>query len=262
MDKCALCRRPHFIWHSGTTGSNQLCQFTRVAAQSLSTRLGRLRASTTAIANAATLPASSTVQIAGQPRRLSGATQQTLTVLVPNAQVLTLQSVGVPLVSAPGAGNVIVVDHLAVEQVAADCSICTCASGNITAAYGTQAAQVAAAASIANTLLTARLEHHESRSAFAESVAPANAASTTYLNASAVGALCQHWQSERRRWFTHCQDHLSHSDWILMPAKSKRSYAGSTAPPGLMRALGAAGVQEWDQAGKGLNLPEKDWAIA
>ena len=138
---------------------------------------------TTAILNAATLPANGTVQIMDN-RGGSGATQQTLTVLVPNAQVLTLQSVGVPLVSAPGAGNVIVVDHLAVEQVALTAAF-TYASGNITAAYGTQAAQVAATGNIANTLLTAG-SGTTNQIGFAEGVAPANAASTTYLNA-AVG---------------------------------------------------------------------------
>ena len=59
---------------------------------------------TTAILNAATLPANGTVQIMDN-RGGSGATQQTLTVLVPNAQVLTLQSVGVPIVVVPAPGR-------------------------------------------------------------------------------------------------------------------------------------------------------------
>ena len=41
-----------------------------------------------------------------------------------------------------------------------------------------------------------------------------------------------------------------------MPAKSKAQLRWINSPSG-RKALGAAGVQEWDQASKGLNLPEK-----
>lgn len=41
-----------------------------------------------------------------------------------------------------------------------------------------------------------------------------------------------------------------------MPAKSKAQLRWVNSPSG-RKALGAAGVKEWDQASKGLKLPEK-----
>lgn len=45
-----------------------------------------------------------------------------------------------------------------------------------------------------------------------------------------------------------------------MPAKSKAQLRWINSPSG-RKALGAAGVQEWDQASKGLKLPEKVGAL-
>jgi len=41
-----------------------------------------------------------------------------------------------------------------------------------------------------------------------------------------------------------------------LPARSKSQLRWINSPSG-RKALGAAGVQEWDQASKGLKLPEK-----
>ena len=41
-----------------------------------------------------------------------------------------------------------------------------------------------------------------------------------------------------------------------MPAESKAQLRWVNSPSG-RKALGAAGVKEWDQASKGLQLPEK-----
>jgi hypothetical protein len=110
--------------------------------------------------------------------------EQTVTVAVPNAKVLTLSTVGMPLIAAPGAGNLIVVDRLVVEQVAKTAAFAG-SPGVLTAAYGTQAAQVACTGSIAATVLTAG-SGTTNQIGMAMGIAPANAASTTYLN-SPVG---------------------------------------------------------------------------
>lgn len=106
---------------------------------------------TSAMLSAATLPSNGTVQIIDN-RGGQGSSAQTLTVLIPNAQVLTLSTVGVPLIPAPGAGNVIQVERLWLEQVALTAAFAS--GGNITAAYGTQASQTAATGAIAATVLT------------------------------------------------------------------------------------------------------------
>ena len=45
-----------------------------------------------------------------------------------------------------------------------------------------------------------------------------------------------------------------------MPAKSKAQLRWVNSPSG-RAALGSAGVKEWDQASKGLKLPEKVGAL-
>lgn len=45
-----------------------------------------------------------------------------------------------------------------------------------------------------------------------------------------------------------------------MPAESKAQLRWVNSPSG-KRALGAAGVKEWDQASKGLKLPERVGAL-
>lgn len=45
-----------------------------------------------------------------------------------------------------------------------------------------------------------------------------------------------------------------------MPAKSKAQLRWINSPSG-KAALGSGGVQEWDQASKGLKLPEKVGAL-
>ena len=45
-----------------------------------------------------------------------------------------------------------------------------------------------------------------------------------------------------------------------MPAKSKAQLRWVNSPGG-RKALGAAGVKEWDEASKGLELPEKVGAL-
>lgn len=137
---------------------------------------------TATILNAAALPSNGTVQILDN-RGGSGSVQQTITVTVPNASVLTLNTVGYPLIAAPGAGNVILVDRLVLEQVAATAAFT--GGGVITAAWGTQAAQVAATGSIAATVLTGG-SGTTNQVGFALGVAPANGNSSSYLN-KAVG---------------------------------------------------------------------------
>lgn len=142
-----------------------------------------LQGGTTAILNAAVLPSNGTVQILDN-RGGGGEAEQTLTVLVPNASVLTLESVGVPLVPAPGAGNLIVVDRLVVEQVAVTAAFAG-TPGVLTAAYGTQASQVAATGTIAATVLTGG-SGTTNQIGMALGVAPAVGNSSVLLNA-AVG---------------------------------------------------------------------------
>ena len=138
---------------------------------------------TSAILTAAVLPSNGTVQI--MDNRVGGVNPELVaTVLIPNASVLTLSSVGYPLIPAPGAGNLIVVDRLIVEQVAKTAAFAG-SPGNMTAAYGTQAAQVACTGTIAGTVLTGG-SGTTNQIGMALGVAPANAASTTYVN-SAVG---------------------------------------------------------------------------
>lgn len=137
---------------------------------------------TSTILNAAALPANGTVQILDN-RGGSGSVTSVLTVAIPNAQVLTLNSVGVPLIPAPGAGNLIQVDRLWVEQIAVTAAFAS--GGAITAAYGTQASQTAATGAIAVSVLTGGAgTTNQIGSALA--VAPANGNSSVLLN-KAVG---------------------------------------------------------------------------
>lgn len=113
----------------------------------------------------------------------SAAGEQSITVAIPNASVLTLNSVGYPLIPAPGAGNLIVVSRLVVEQVAKTAAFAN--GGNITAAYGTQASQTAATGTIAATVLTGGAGT-TNQIGMALPVAPANGNSSVLLN-KAVG---------------------------------------------------------------------------
>lgn len=133
---------------------------------------------TATILSAATVPATvSILDVTG------GSPTMSKTVLVPNASVLTLNTVGVPLVAAPGAGNLILVDRVVVEQVAVTAAFAS--GGVITAAYGTQAAQTAATGSIAATVLTGG-SGTTNQIGMAIGVAPANGNSSVLLN-KAVG---------------------------------------------------------------------------
>lgn len=105
---------------------------------------------------------------------------QSLTIAIPNASVKTLESVGYQLIPAPGAGNYIVVEDLVVEQIAKTAAF-SGTPGVLTAAYGTQSAQVAATASIAATVLTDGSGTTNYMGA-AKGIAPAVATSATYLN--------------------------------------------------------------------------------
>ena len=169
---------------SGTYGLQEAINFANsqgggtVIVDSGWTKMG----GTTAILNAATLPANGSVQILDN-RAGSGSVAQTLTVLIPNAQVLTLNTVGVPLIPAPGAGNVISVERLWLEQVALTGAFT--GGGVITAAYGTQASQTAATASIAATIFTGGAGT-TNQIGSALPVSPANGNSSVLLN-KAVG---------------------------------------------------------------------------
>jgi hypothetical protein len=106
---------------------------------------------TSAMISAAVLPASGKVSI--QDNRGGAGAAITQTTVLTAAQITTLNSVGVPnLLPAPGAGNVIEVDRLWIEEVPNTTAFT--GGGNITLAYGTQAAQTAATAVIAATLFT------------------------------------------------------------------------------------------------------------
>lgn len=135
---------------------------------------------TSAMLAAAVLPASGLVNILDN-RGGSGAAQ-TLTVAIPNASVLTLNTVGASILPAPGAGNVYEIDRVWIECLSLTAAFT--GGGNLTLAYGTQAAQVAATVAIAATLLTASATVNQIGSALP--VTPANAASSTLLN-QAVG---------------------------------------------------------------------------
>ncbi len=169
---------------SGTYGLQEAINFANAAGggtvivDSAWTKMG----GTSTILAAATLPANGSVQILDN-RAGSGSVANTLTVLVPNAQVLTLGTVGVPLIPAPGAGNLIQVERLWVEQVALTGAFA--AGGAITAAYGTQAAQTAATATIAATVFTGG-SGTTNQIGSALPVSPANGNSSTLLN-KAVG---------------------------------------------------------------------------
>lgn len=103
---------------------------------------------TSTIFNAATVPSGVTLW----DNRAGIGGVQTATVAIPNASVLTLNTVGYPLIPAPGAGKMIQVERLVVEQVAKTAAFT--GGGNITAAYGTQASQTAATGTIAATVFT------------------------------------------------------------------------------------------------------------
>jgi hypothetical protein len=135
---------------------------------------------TSTILGAASVP--STVQIMDN-RVGSFSPPMTATVAIPNAQVLTLSTVGVPLIAAPGAGNLIVVDRIVVEQIALTGAFT--GGGNITAAYGTQASQTACTGTIAATVFTAG-SGTANQIGMAVGVAPANGASSGLVN-KAVG---------------------------------------------------------------------------
>lgn len=135
---------------------------------------------TSAILAAAVLPSSGTVSILDL--RGGAGNLQTLTVAVPNAQVLTLNTVGVPLLPAPGAGNLYEIDRLWIECVSSTPAFT--GGGNLTAAYGTQAAQTAATVVIAATVFTGSATVAQIGSALP--VTPAVGASSVLLN-KAVG---------------------------------------------------------------------------
>jgi hypothetical protein len=133
---------------------------------------------TTAILNAASLPSNGDVQILDN-RGGQGAGVQTLSTVLTSAQITTLNSVGVPnLIPAPGAGNLIEIDRLWIECVPNTTAYT--GGGNITLAYGTQAAQVAASAVIAATIFTTSGTVAEIGSALP--VTPANTPSSNLLN--------------------------------------------------------------------------------
>lgn len=136
---------------------------------------------TNAILEAATVPAG--VQLVDN-RTGGAAPLQSLTVAIPNASVLTLESVGYPLIPAPGAGNLILVDNMVVEQIAKTGAFAG-SPGVLTAAYGTQASQTACTASIAASVLTGG-SGTTNQIGFALGVSPANGNSSGVLN-QAVG---------------------------------------------------------------------------
>ncbi len=125
----------------------------------------------------------STVQIVDNRSGQDGVAQ-TLTVAIPNASVLTLSTVGYQLLPAPGAGNMYIVDRITVEQVAKTAAFGG-TPGNMTAAYGTQGAQVAATGTIAGTILTGG-SGTTNQIGMAIGIAPANGNSSVLLN-SAIG---------------------------------------------------------------------------
>jgi hypothetical protein len=110
--------------------------------------------------------------------------EQVATIAIPNASVLTLSSVGYALIPAPGAGNLIVVSQMVVEQVAKTAAFAG-SPGNMTAAYGTQASQTAATGNIAGTILTGGAGT-TNQIGMALGIAPANGNSSVLLN-KAVG---------------------------------------------------------------------------
>jgi hypothetical protein len=136
---------------------------------------------TSAMISAAVLPASGKVSI--QDNRGGAGAAITQTTVLTAAQITTLNSVGVPnLLPAPGAGNVYEIDRLWIEEVPNTTAFT--GGGNITLAYGTQAAQTAATVAIANTIFTTSGTVAEIGSALP--VTPANLPSSTLLN-KAVG---------------------------------------------------------------------------
>lgn len=134
---------------------------------------------TTAMIDAATVAASCSIWDTTQ-----GGVQEEITVNIPNASVLTLESVGYQLIPAPGAGNLVVVDRIVVEQVAKTGAF-SGSPGVLTAAYGTQASQIACTGSIAATVLTGG-SGTTNQIGMALGVAPANGNSSAWVN-SKVG---------------------------------------------------------------------------
>ncbi len=125
-----------------------------------------------------TLPAGVSVWVTNS----EGAPSMTATVAVPNASVLTLNTVGVQLVPAQGAGSLIVVNSLVVEQVAKTAAFAG-GPGNLNAAYGaTSGSQVNCSGNIAATVLTGGAGT-TNQIGLAYGSAPANANSSAYLNA-------------------------------------------------------------------------------
>ena len=166
---------------SGTAGLQEAINYANlqgggtVLVDSSWTKLG----GTNAMITAAVLPSNGSVAILDL-RGGSGATSQTITTLIPNAAVKTLSSVGSQLIPAPGAGNLVVVDRLVVEQVALTAAFAG-SPGNLTAAYGTQGAQIAVTAAIAGTVLTGG-SGTTNQIGMALGVAPANGNASTWLN--------------------------------------------------------------------------------
>jgi hypothetical protein len=105
---------------------------------------------TTTIVNAATLPSNGTVQILDL-RGGQGVPLQTVTVLVPNSAVLTLYSAPTALIPAPGAGNMIDVVDMVVENSYLTAAFAS--GGAIQASYGS-GVTTPATATIAATFLT------------------------------------------------------------------------------------------------------------
>jgi hypothetical protein len=165
--------------NSGTAGLQEALNFASAigGGEVLVDAAWYAQGGTATILAAATVPASVSILDVS-----AGSVTMSKTVTIPAASILTLNSVGYPLVAAPGAGNLIVVDRLIVQ-----CNPLTAAfanGGNLTAAYGTQAAQIACTGTIAATVFTASSTLKEIGMAIG--LAPANGVSTGWVN-SAVG---------------------------------------------------------------------------
>lgn len=167
---------------SGTVGLQEAINFASASGGGTVIIDGKwtLNGGTQAMVAAATLPTAGSVQILDL--RAGSGNAQTLTLAVPNASVLTLNTVGVPILPAPGAGNLYEIDRLWIECVSSTPAFT--GGGNITLAYGTQAAQTAATVAIAATLLTASATVAQVGSALPVTVA--NGVTTTLSN-KAVG---------------------------------------------------------------------------
>ena len=106
---------------------------------------------TSAILAAAVLPAAGTVSILDN-RAGGGDALQTLTIAIPNAGVLTNNTVPVVVLPAPGAGNMYDIIDLVVENVFKTAAYT--GGGAMALYYGTTSAGVLASATIAATFMT------------------------------------------------------------------------------------------------------------